>query len=104
MPGDGLTHCCCSRYNMHAQIYGAAGSVCQPAICCPCVGDVEFEITGPQGQPTDARITKVFDGCAELCAKVNKFRVTFPFGASPAQKMALIGTTLLIDFEYFEKK
>jgi hypothetical protein len=37
-------------------------------------------------------------------AKVNKFRVVFPAGATPTQKMVLLGTTLLIDFEYFERK
>ena len=86
------------------QIYGAQGSVCQPAICCPCLGNVEFDITGPNGEPTNAHISKIFNGCAEIMAKVNNFRVTFPPGATPQQKMALIGTTLLIDFEYFEKK
>ena len=37
-------------------------------------------------------------------AKVNKFRITFPAGSTPIQKMALMGCTMLIDFEYFEKK
>jgi hypothetical protein len=30
--------------------------------------------------------------------------VAFPPGATAAEKMALIGTTLLIDLEYFESK
>ena len=71
---------------------------------------------------------QVFDGCAEIMAKVNRFRVTFPQNAtgestalSPSpthfliqiskslcgaavQKMALLGCTMLIDFEYFEQK
>jgi hypothetical protein len=37
-------------------------------------------------------------------AKVNKFRIAFPAGSSPQQKMVLMGCTMLIDFEYFEKK
>jgi hypothetical protein len=47
---------------------------------------------------------QVFNGCAEMMAKVNNFRVTFPQNASAAQKMALLGCTMLIDFEYFEQK
>ena len=86
------------------QIYGAAGSICQPAVFCPCLGNVEFEVTGPGGEPTSAHISKLFGGCAEVMAKVNKFRVVFPAGATPTQKMVLLGTTLLIDFEYFERK
>merc|ERR1712216_603971 len=86
------------------QIYGAAGSVCQPGICCPCCGSVDFEITDSAGQPTSGKIQKVFNGCAEMAAKVNKFHVTFPVGATAQQKLVLMGTTFLIDFEYFEKK
>ena len=86
------------------QIYGAAGSVCQTGVFCPCLAPVEFALTDTNGQPTDGGIAKIFGGCAEIIAKVNKFRVTFPAGADPKQKMALIGCTMLIDFEYFEKK
>ena len=86
------------------QIYGAAGSVCQTGVFCPCLAPVEFALTDTNGQPTDGGIAKIFGGCAEIVAKVNKFRVTFPAGADPKQKMALIGCTMLIDFEYFEKK
>jgi hypothetical protein len=35
---------------------------------------------------------------------VNRFRVTFPQGSTAVQKMALLGCTMLIDFEYFEKQ
>lgn len=41
------------------QIYGAAGTICQPGICCPCCGDVDFEITDAAGQPTTGKIAKV---------------------------------------------
>jgi hypothetical protein len=87
-----------------AQIYGVAGSICQLAICCPCLGSVQFGINDAAGRPTGFSIQKLFGGCAELMAKVNNFSVAFPPGASAQQKMALIGTTLLIDFEYFEQK
>ena len=110
------------------QIYGAAGSVCQMGIFCPCLGTVEFDITGTNGQLTDGRISKIFGGCGEIMAGANNFRVRFPTGANPVEKMALIGAlsspavcgfalrwpnracgcgsgcTMLIDFEYFEKK
>jgi hypothetical protein len=39
-----------------------------------------------------------------MAAKVNKFHVTFPVGATAQEKMVLLGTTMLIDFEYFEKQ
>ena len=110
------------------QIYGAAGSVCQMGIFCPCLGTVEFDIAGTNGQLTDGRISKIFGGCGEIMAGANNFRVRFPTGANPVEKMALIGAlsfpevcgfalrwpnracgcgsgcTMLIDFEYFEKK
>jgi hypothetical protein len=49
-------------------------------------------------------LLQVFNGCAEMAAKVNKFHVTFPVGATAQEKMVLLGTTMLIDFEYFEKQ
>ena len=73
------------------QIYGAAGSVCQMGIFCPCLGTVEFDIAGTNGQLTDGRISKIFGGCGEIMAGANNFRVRFPTGASPGEKMALIG-------------
>jgi len=73
------------------QIYGAAGSVCQMGIFCPCLGTVEFDITGTNGQLTDGRISKIFGGCGEIMAGANNFRVRFPTGANPVEKMALIG-------------
>jgi hypothetical protein len=39
-----------------------------------------------------------------MMANINKFEVAFPAGATAQQKMALLGVTILIDFEYFEKK
>merc|ERR1711959_402678 len=55
------------------KIFGTAGSVCQPGMCCPCLGNVEFNVTGPNGEPTNAHISKVFNGCSEMMAKVNNF-------------------------------
>ena len=65
-------------------------------------GSVEFQLTDGSGNPTDGQVSKIFGGCAEMMAKVNKFNVNFPAGATGQQKMALLGTTILIDFEYFE--
>lgn len=105
---DDPWHCCVMDqriYDLNGnQIFGAAGSVCQAGIFCPCLGTVEFDITDAAGNPTQAHISKVFDGCAEIMAKVNRFRVTFPQNATAVQKMALLGCTMLIDFEYFEQK
>ena len=60
-------------------------------IFCPCLGTVEFDITGTNGQLTDGRISKIFGGCGEIMAGANNFRVRFPTGANPVEKMALIG-------------
>ena len=57
------------------RIYGAAGTVCQQGIFCPCLGSVEFALTDAHGQPNDGSIQKVFNGCAEVMAKANSFRV-----------------------------
>ena len=86
------------------QIFGAEGSICQAGVFFPCCGAVEFYLTDAGGQPSDGKISKVFGGCSEIMAGMNKFRIQYPNGATPSQKMILLANTMLIDFEYFEKK
>mgnify|MGYP003335626999 CR=1 FL=1 len=57
------------------QVYGAAGTVCQQGVFCPCCASVEFQLTDSNGHPTDGMVEKIFGGCAEVMAKVNKFRI-----------------------------
>eukprot|EP01044_Picomonas_judraskeda_P000575 COSAG03_NODE_26_length_19032_cov_87.110812_11_plen_277_part_00 len=85
------------------QMYGASGSLCQIGICFPCCGAVEFDLTDANNEPSEGRVAKVFGGCAELMAGVNKFRIRFPNGATPEQKKALLGMTMFIDYNYFER-
>lgn len=72
-------HCCTMDQRIFGpdgeQVYGAAGSVCQQGIFCPCLGAVDFQLTDVNGQPNDGSIQKIFGGCAEMMAKVNKFRI-----------------------------
>ena len=62
---DDPFHCCTMDQTITdgegTQIYGAAGSVCQPGMCCPCCGSVDFDITDASGQPTTGKIEKVRD-------------------------------------------
>lgn len=84
--------------------YEVSGSVCQAGLFCPCLGDVAFDLTSTSGDPTTGEIRKTFNGCAEMMAKVNTFECEFPNGATIEDKIALIGSTMLIDMQFFEKK
>lgn len=94
------------------QIYSVVGACCQLGLCCPCCGDVVFDITTPQ-MPKYAKsppaikvgeVRKVFNGCAELMAQANAFRITFPEKISLEHKDLIFASCMLIDLEYFEKK
>lgn len=85
--------------NLKWEVYG---SICQCGLCCPCCGDVVFEIKPVPDSDNRGEIRKIFDGASEMCLRTNKFKLTFPSGASEADKILLFGSTMLVDLEYFE--
>ena len=54
--------------------YGVQGTICQLGLCCPCCGDVKFDVTNQNGDSV-GEIRKMFDGCGELFLGTNKFKV-----------------------------
>ena len=83
-------------------IYTTYGSLCQIGVCCPCISPVEFRIKNHAGGQ-DGKIIKIFNGIAELCCAMNRFKVIFPTDAQEADKTLLIGAAMLLDIEYFEQ-
>ena len=69
-----------------------------------CAGSVEFDLTDSNGEPAGGRVAKIFGGCSEMMTGMNKFRIAFPAGATPEQKKALLGCTMFIDYNYFERE
>jgi len=100
-------HCCTmDSLVMDAQKnvkYHVMGPVCQCGMCCPCCGNVSFEIRDANGGPS-GEVTKIFNGCSELCLGVNRFKVIYPPHAPEADKPLLLGAAMLLDLEYFERK
>jgi hypothetical protein len=82
--------------------YTVEGGCCQPGLFCPCIWDVEFQISDVTGGPP-GKITKIFNGLSELCLQLNRFRVVYPESATEADKSLLLGSAMLIDLEYFEQ-
>jgi len=81
--------------------YKVYGSICQIALCCPCCGDVVFNVKDMAGGP-DGEIRKIFT-CGELCGLNNKFKVVYPQGAPQGDKALVLGATMLLDLGYFEQ-
>ena len=83
-------------------IYTTYGSICQPGFCCPCLCDVQFQVSSESGGE-NGHITKLFDGCGEIMGMTNKFKLVFPSDAPEAHKSLLLGAAMLLDLQYFEK-
>ena len=91
------------RYFIHADY-------CQCGICCAnnfCgkMSEATFNIYKDAGmtQPCGSIIKKVAS-FSELVTSADSYQVNFPLDASPSEKILLIVTTLMIDYQYFEQK
>lgn len=82
--------------------YRVEGCCIQPGLCCPCCCDVTFDVKDVTGGPP-GKITKIFNGCAEICCGMNRFKLIYPDAATDADKSLLLGSAMLIDLEYFEQ-
>jgi hypothetical protein len=86
---------------------------CQCGICCRAgvVGkcsEAHFEIYSAEKENFDEKlcdgsIRRLFSGLVqELVSDADNFVINFPLAATPEEKLMLIGTTLMIDYRYFE--
>lgn len=81
--------------------YGVKGTICQIGLCCPCFGDVVFDVTNQGGEHV-GEIRKMFDGCEELCLGTNKFKVIFPNNVTVEDRSLIFASAMLVDLQYFE--
>ena len=90
------------RYFVHADC-------CQCGICCTgfCakMSEAVFNIyrDGNMGHPVGS-ITKKVANLSELVTSADSYQVNFPADAKPNEKLLLIITTLMIDYQFFEER
>ncbi|XP_054153357.1 phospholipid scramblase 1-like [Oppia nitens] len=69
-----------------------------------CCGDVEFNVTTPDGKSSVGKITKQWSGLArEMFTDADNFGISFPMDLDVNIKGVLLGACFLIDFMFFEK-
>eukprot|EP00397_Hematodinium_sp_SG-2012_P057219 GEMP01071304.1.p1 GENE.GEMP01071304.1~~GEMP01071304.1.p1 ORF type:complete len:247 (+),score=43.97 GEMP01071304.1:222-962(+) len=84
--------------------YVISGSVCQIGLCCPC-GPASYQIKSGTGIVNPSGLlTKEFNGLAECCLKANMFAIDFPPNAPLDHKALILGSVMLIDLQYFERR
>jgi len=92
--------------------YQVIADGCQCGICCrgtPCgkCAEVMFPIfksddPNKEFATRKGTIQRKFQGCMKAnFTDADNFEVTFPFDASPEDKLLLIGASLMIDFRYY---
>ena len=90
------------RYFVHADC-------CQCGICCTgfCakMSEAVFNIyrDGNMGHPVGSIVKKVAN-LSELVTSADSYQVNFPADAKPNEKLLLIITTLMIDYQFFEER
>jgi len=100
--------CCCildnKLYDQEDRLkWTVKGSTCQLGVCCPC-GSAEFPINDASTNRRVGNVEKQSNGLAECCFAANKFQIDFPRDATVDEKALFIGSAMLIDVEYFERK
>ena len=98
-------------------IYDNAGTMryyiyadcCQCGLCCsgPCakMSEVTFNIyrDANMGQPIGSIVKKIAN-FSELITSADSYQVNFPADARPNEKLLLIITALMIDYQFFEER
>jgi len=98
-------------------IYDNAGTMryfiyadcCQCGLCCsgPCakMSEVTFNIyrDANMGQPIGSIVKKIAN-FSELITSADSYQVNFPADAKPNEKLLLIITGLMIDYQFFEER
>jgi len=76
------------------------GPFCTTSFC----GDVEFNVTLPDGETKVGKISKQWSGLLkESFTDTDNFGISFPMDLDVRCKATLIGAAFLIDYMYFEK-
>jgi len=83
--------------------YVLTGTCLSVGVCCPC-GDAEFDILNTETRQKVGMMQKKANGAEEFCFQANKFVLDFPTDSTPDDKALLIGATMLVDIEYFERR
>lgn len=123
------TSCCCAPQEMRTVVGGApSGHTTLPCVLCKCGAEADvydssgmqmYKVKGPciscgrpvfqihQGTTTDGPIVgaiqKEWGGLAkECCTDADTFSIVFPASADAQARANLIGTTFLLDYNFFE--
>ena len=106
---------CCDPYftvfdNSGTLKYFVHADCCQCGICCAnnfCgkMSEAVFNIYKDAGltEPVGSIVKKVAS-FSELITSADSYQVNFPLDASPSEKILLIVTALMIDYQFFEQK
>ena len=90
------------RYYVHAD-YCQCG-ICCANNCCGKMSEAVFNIYKDANMTERCGfIVKKVANLSELLTSADSYQVNFPSDASPSEKILLIATTLMIDYQYFEQ-
>lgn len=83
------------------------GMMCRKNICGVCseviFGIYPAEVTDFNSQNMVGQVKKISKGAMELFSDADSYQITFPMECSPEEKLLIIGTTMMIDYRYFEQ-
>lgn len=103
--------CCDPRYHIYNGVdqlkYIIIANCCQCGLCCKNCAEAKFDIYSNFGENISSEpvgsITKQFSGVVqEMLTDADNFEIKFPNDATPEDKLMIIGTTLMIDYRFFE--
>ncbi len=77
------------------------GPCCTLGVWCPACSDAHFDIVDNDGN-VGGNLKKKAGGCQEVIGDASQFELTFPEKATPEDRLSLIVTTLMIDYNHFE--
>ncbi|GAU91053.1 hypothetical protein RvY_03382-1 [Ramazzottius varieornatus] len=70
----------------------------------PCGGNVDFQVTTPDGKTVVGQVTKQWSGfLQEYMTDADNFAISFPLGLDVNVKATLLAMCILIDFNHFEQ-
>jgi hypothetical protein len=110
-----FTCCDCSPYFEtedlnHNQGFKIYGGCYQCGLWCGCCADAKFGIYKSdcsdmvEQNQVGTVIKKKGDVLTEMFTKVDNFEIVFPTLCSPEDKLLLIGSTIMLDYLYFEEE
>ena len=93
-------------YDKNKQLkYGVIGNCCQFGLCCGSsaekMAEIQFKII--QEGKVVGMMRKLTSSFGEFFTKADSYKISFPSDATPEDKMLLICSGLLVDYQNFEK-